>query len=40
MFGDVSFTHPKHMFDRKKTHVIIIFGGYIFLCLPPYNSNY
>ena len=34
-------TRPKLMFDRKKQqliHVIIIFGGYIFLCLLPFNS--
>ena len=33
------FLHTKHMFDRKKL-IIIILGGYIFLCLPPYNSNF
>ena len=36
--GDVSFTHQKHMFD-KKTGIIIIFGVYIFLCVPSYNSK-
>ena len=32
-------THTNHMFDRKKL-IIIIFWGYIFLCLPPYNTNF
>ena len=37
---DVSFIQTEHMFDRKKTLIIIIFGGYIPLCLSPYKSNY
>ena len=32
--------HTKHVFDRKKTDNNSFFGGYIFLCLPPYNSNF
>ena len=36
---DVSFTHPKHMFDRE-TNDDNDFGGNILLGLPPYNSNY
>ena len=28
------------MLDTKKKMIIIIFEGYIFLCLPPNNSNY
>ena len=36
---DVSFTHTKHMFDRKKL-IILNFGGYIYFCLPPYNLNF
>ena len=30
--------HIKHMFDRKKLIIIILRD--IFLCLPPYNSNF
>ena len=39
--GNVSFTHPKHMFDREKL-IIIIVGGCIFLCLhvPPCNTYF
>ena len=30
---------PKtQLFDREKL-IVIIFCGYIFFCLPPYNSN-
>ena len=36
---DISFTHLKLMFDRKKL-ITIIFGGYIFLCLPPFDWNF
>ena len=36
---DVSFMHPKGNFDMEKM-LIIIFGGYIFLCLPPYYSYF
>ena len=32
--------HPKLMFDRKKNPENNHFGGYLFLCLPPYNSNF
>ena len=28
------------MFDREKKIIIIFLGGYIFLCLPPYNWNF
>ena len=36
--GDVSLTHPKPIFDLKRT-VNYQFWGYILLCLSPYNSN-
>ena len=36
---DISFMHPKHMFDRNKL-IIIIFWGVIYLCLLPDNSNF
>ena len=36
---EVSFTHTKHMFDRKKLSKII-FGGFVLFCLPPYHSNF
>ena len=32
--------HTKHMFDRKTTDNNHICGGYIFLCLPLFNSNF
>ena len=38
--GDVSFMHTKHVFDRKKLIINHFLGGYIFLCLPPYNANF
>ena len=37
---DISFMHTKHMFLRKTLIITIIFGAYIYLCLPPYNSNF
>ena len=51
---DISFMHPKQMFDRIKTdnnYFLFFFffflggggwgrGGFIFLCLSPYSSNY
>ena len=37
---DISFTHQKHMFDRKKNCCLSFLVGYILLCLIPYNSNF
>ena len=36
--GDVSFSHTKHVWQENTDNNH--FGGYIYLCLSPYNSNF
>ena len=38
--GYASFTHTNTCLIEKTVKLIIIFGGYKFVCLPPYISNF